>query len=141
MNITYTSIPDVNELNISETKLRIANSIISTIKPLFDETFKIREKEENTLGNKLKAIGIKLDEEKIVIEKIFEDYKKKQKISKLLERIQKLISYGLTYDSVSKNEMVIMLKILDKLPEKKLDEHLAKTSTLLEKRFSKISKF
>lgn len=141
MNITYTNIPDVHEQNISETKLRIANSIISTIKPLFDETFKTREKEENSLGNKLKSIGIKLDEEKIVIEKILEDYKKKQKISKLLERIQKLVSYGLTYDSVSKNEMVIMLKILDKLPEKKIDEHLLKTSNLLEKRFSKISKF
>jgi predicted transcriptional regulator YdeE len=141
MNITYTNIPDVNEQNISQTKLRIANSIISTIKPLFDETFKTREKEENTLGNKLKAVGTKLDEEKIVIEKILLDYKKKQKISKLLEKIQKLISYGLTYDSVSKNEMVILLKVLEKLPEKKLDEQLSKASTLLEKRFSKISKF
>jgi hypothetical protein len=141
MNIIYTNIPDVNEENISETKLRIANSIISTIKPLFDETFKSREKEESSIGNKLKAIRTKLEEEKVDIEKILLDYRKKQKISKLLERIQKLISYGLTYDSVSKNEMVIMLKILDKLPEKKLDEHLSKTSTLLEKRFSKISKF
>jgi DNA repair exonuclease SbcCD ATPase subunit len=141
MNIIYTDIPDVNEENISETKLRIANSIISTIKPLFDEAFKTRQKDENSLRNKLESIRNKLEEEKVNLEKISADYKKKQKISKLLERIQKLISYGLTYDSVSKNEMVILLKILEKLPENKLDEQLFKTSTLLEKRFSKISKF
>jgi len=62
-------------------------------------------------------------------------YKKEKKISKLLSRIEKLLQSGLIYDSSMKHEMVILLKIIDKLPEDKLDIQLSKTMKTLSKRF------
>ena len=65
------------------------------------------------------------------------EYKKKKKVSKLLDRIEKLITSGLVYDGTLKHETIILLKITTKLSEDKLDYHLKDTLTTISKRFSR----
>jgi hypothetical protein len=64
-------------------------------------------------------------------------YKRKKKVTKLLDRIEKLITSGLVYDGTLKHETIVLLKIVDKLEEDKLDYHLHATLQTISKRFSR----
>jgi multidrug resistance efflux pump len=137
MNIIETSIPDVTKENIQKNKEIIANNIIENVYPLFDEVYKAKVHQAVDLKKKIKLGKNQLRSEKEQMQKLVQAYKKEQKISKMLDRIEKLVQSGLTYDGTMKNETVILLKILDKLPEEKLDQQLAKTMNILNKRFSR----
>lgn len=138
MNIEETNILDITPTNIEQTKVALANNIITSVFPLFDEIFHGKIVELKERSNILKTIKSQLKNEKTEIISILKEYKKKQKVSKLLNRIEKLVSSGLVYDSSIKHETVILLKILDKLPEDKIDDHINKTLHMINKRFSKI---
>jgi hypothetical protein len=64
-------------------------------------------------------------------------YKRTKKVSNVLDRVGKLVQLGVGYDGSMKHETVILLKIIDKLPEEKLDQQLSKTMGIISKRFSK----
>ena len=46
-----------------------------------------------------------------------------------------MVSLGITTDGKLKQETVILLKIIDKLPDEKLDYHLKDTANTITKRF------
>lgn len=137
MNIIETSIPDVTIENLNQNKILIADNIIKNVYPLFDEVYQAKLERVIELRNDVKGGKLKMKSEKDTMEKLIYAYKKEKQISKILERIKKLISAGLTYDPSLKHETVILLKILDKLPREKLDQQFSKVSQLLTKRFSR----
>lgn len=137
MNIIETKIPDVHEENINQSKVVLADNIIRNIYPLFDEIFSTKVKQVNELEKMLENKKVKVLESKRQLEQGIKDYKKKQKESKLLDRINRLVSSGLIYDGNLKHEMTILLKIINNLSEEKLDYHLSNTLKIIGKRFSR----
>jgi len=136
MNITETTIPDVTRENISSNKERIADSIISNVYPLFDEVYQAKLEQVAHLRNKIKTGKVQMKNEKETMQQLMTSYTKEKKITKILDRVDKLVQSGLTHDGAMKHETVILLKIIDKLPSEKLDQQLAKTMQILNKRFS-----
>lgn len=136
MNITETNIPDVTKRNISANKEHIADNIIKNVYPLFDEVYQAKMEQVVKLRNKIKTGKVKIRDEKETMQQLMVSYKKEKKVTKVLERIEKLVQAGLTHDGTMKHETVILLKIIDKLPEEKLNQQLSKTMQILSKRFS-----
>lgn len=135
MNIIETSIPDITTTNINMAKVHLANKIIHNINPLFDDIQQEKKKEFNAKAIKYKKLKETVASNKTEIETLFEHYKKKQKVKKLLERIDKLVSLGIINEGSSKQETVILLKMIDKLSEEKLNFHLKDTMNTINKRF------
>jgi hypothetical protein len=57
----------------------------------------------------------------------------------LLNRIRQLTEVGLTADPSMKSEVIILLKVIDKLEDSLLDEHIERMVKSISKRFSKSS--
>jgi len=137
MIITETNIPDVTEENIVKSKRILADNIIQNVYPLFDGVYTEKLEATSTLKMQIKHKRSELGTEKETIEHLIVEYKQKQKVAKLLDRLDKLVDSGLTYDGTLKHETVILLKIIDKLPPDKIDQQLAKTMQIISKRFSR----
>lgn len=136
MNIIETNVPDITHKNIDRNKEFIADSIIQNVYPLFDEVYQAKMSRIFYLRNQIKTKKTQMKTEKETMQQLMIAYKREKKISRLLERIDKLVQAGLTYDGNMKHEIVILLKIVDKLPSDKLDLQLNKTMQILSKRFS-----
>lgn len=137
MNITETTIPDVTDDNIPQSKKILADNIIKNVYPLFDSVYTEKLEATSALKMQIKSKRSELSNEKETIEHLMVEYKQKQKVAKLLDRLDKLVDSGLTYDGTLKHETVILLKIIDKLPPDKIDQQLAKTMQMISKRFSR----
>jgi len=136
MNIIETTTPDVTETNLNEAKMSLAENIISNVYPLFDDVIDARLKNTDNLEAELKAERNKVIEKKNELENLMSKYSQKQKVSKLLHRLEKLIRSGLIYDGALKNETTILLKVIDTLDEKRLDMQLEHSMQILSKRFA-----
>ncbi len=136
MRIIETNIPDVNPDNIDYSKVDLANRIIQNISPLFDELYNDKVSQVRELTEQLNHKRKKVIHDKEELEILLRTYKKKQKIHKLLERIEKLVSTGLVNEVQTKQDAIILLKVIDKLPDDKLDYHLRNTMSIITKRFS-----
>jgi len=137
MKILQTKIPDVTINNIDESKMILANSIISNVYPLFNDLHKGKEKDVIKYEQNLSKLKSVLKHEKDSIKGLLVRYSKAKKISKILDRIKTMVKAGLINDGALRHETVILLKILERLPTEKLDEQLNKTMLLLNKRFAK----
>jgi hypothetical protein len=137
MNIIETSISDITKSNIDQVKLNLSNQIIENVFPLFDDFNSTKNSEIEELKTSLSTKKNLVQKKKKYLENLIKDFNRKKKIKKLLERIEKLVSSGLVYDSNLKNETIVLLKIIDKIDEDKIDEHLNKTMKTISKRFSK----
>lgn len=137
MIIIETKIPDVTATSVEESKVVLANNIIKNVYPLFDEVYQEKLSHIGQYKNKLKEKKqhVKLKKEKL--EELMADYEREKKIAKLLTRIEKLIDSGLVYDGTLKTQTVILLKVIDKLTNEKLDHHLSETLQFIRKRFSR----
>jgi predicted Holliday junction resolvase-like endonuclease len=138
MNIIETRIPDVTDENINLSKTILADNIIKNVYPLFDGVYTEKLDVVKKLKIQIKSKKRELRTEKETMELLMNEYKRKKKISKLLDRLESLIESGLMYDGTMKHETVILLKIIDKLSPEKLDEQLSKSVKMLNKRFAKI---
>lgn len=137
MRIIETDLYDIPKDNLDQTKAELADSIIQNIYPLFDEIYFNFLKKEKNIENSIKEKKEFIHTEKNVMEELVKRYGRKKKVRKLLERISKIIESGLTHDSSVKNQTVIILRIIDKLSEEKLDHHLNESIQLLSKRFAR----
>jgi len=135
MNIIETKIPDIDVKDIDQSKVNLAEKIIHNINPLFDDLQQVKIDEFNLNINKFKQLKTKVISNKNEIENLFEHYKRKQKVKKLLERIDKLVSLGIVNEGQSKQETIVLLKIIDKLDINKLNFHLKETMNTISKRF------
>lgn len=136
MKIIETSIPNVDTSNIDESKTILADNIINNVYPLLDELRDTKEEELALLEQNLIKKKAKVQTEKQTLEKLLATLKRETKIKKLLERIDKLVSSGILTGSHSQSEMVVLLKVIDKLPNEKIDYHLQSTMTIISKRLS-----
>jgi len=137
MNIVETAYPDIVPSNIEASKVELSNKIIKNVYPLFDEVHINKVSESKDLKKELTDKKLQVTEEKEKLEEMLKDYNKKKKVKKLLERLSKLVSSGLVYDNNLKMETIVLLKIINKLSEEKLDEQLSNAMRTINKRFSK----
>lgn len=137
MKIIETKIPNVVPETIEKSKQVLANNIIRNVYPLFNEVYHSKVDNVQKLKKELETKKSVVSSEKEMLESIMAEYKRKKKISKLLDRIEKLITSGLVYDGHLKNETTILLKIVNKLPDDKIDYHLRDTLQTISKRFSR----
>jgi len=137
MNITETAYPDIVPGNIEQSKVELSNKIIENVYPLFDEVHINKVSENKDLKKELEDKKSQVKEEKEELEGMIKDYNKKKKVKKLLNRLSKLISSGLVYDNNLKMETIVLLKIINKLSEEKLNEQLSNAMKTISKRFSR----
>lgn len=137
MKIEETGIPNVLEESVDQSKLVLANNIVENVYPLFDEVYTSRIGEIDALKKELGGKKKQVKNERDELQGLMDEYKRKKKVAKLLDRLDKMISAGLVYDGQIKHETTILLKIANKLPEEKLDYHLSSTLKTLSKRFSR----
>jgi len=137
MNVIISDIPNVVPEIIDQTKVDFANKIIAGVHPLFDEVFVHKKEQVEELKKELRTKKKKIREDKEQLEILFNEYKRKQKINKLLDRVSKLVSSGLVSLGGMRNETVVLLKVIEKLSDEKLDYHLAQTLSTISKRFAK----
>lgn len=136
MNIVETSIPDVTKENIDRTKLDLSERIVKNVYPLLSEIYHEELSRVRELEKELKRKSRLIRESKENIEGRIKFYNKKKKTKKLVDRISKLVSSGLVYDGVLKNEVVVLLKVIENLSGDKLDYHLKQTLRMISKRFT-----
>jgi ATP-dependent Lon protease len=136
MKIEETGIPNVIPENIDKSKEILAENIIKNVYPLFNEVYSGHVNEVERLQKELKEKRKQVYVEKNELQILIDTYRIKKKVSKLLDRIEKLINSGLVYDGTLKHETTILLKIATKLSEEKLDYHLKDTLQTISKRFS-----
>ena len=135
MKIEITKIPDINK-NINKAKEDLGNRVIENISPLLDEFYISKSNESKKLNKKLKDLRKKVIEKKNILEEKLIDLNRKKKMKAILEKISKLITAGLAYDPSFKNEVIVLLKVLDNLSNDKLDFHLKDITSMINKRFS-----
>lgn len=137
MKIVVTKIPDVTKETIDQSKVVLANNIISNVYPLFDEVFQGKIGYVNEMKKKLKQKKTEVNNRKEKLEQLMSEYNREKKISKLLSRIEKLVDSGLVYDGSIKNQTIVLLKVINKLTDDKLGHHLTETLQIIRKRFSR----
>ena len=135
MRILETSIPDIHPNNINEAKIELANKIIKNVYPLFDDLYSDKVSTLKSSKNELDLKREKVLKSKNELQKFINEYNRRKKVKKLLESISRLVSLGMTTDGTARNELIVLLKIIDKLPDDKLDEQLNKTKRTITKRF------
>lgn len=136
MNIIETEIPDVAIENLDQSKIILANNIIKNVYPLFDEVFNTRLNELDDFQQILKDKKRQVKEEKDNLQGMVYVYNKSKKVAKLLDRIEKLVTSGLVYDGSMRSEITILLKVINKLTDEKIDYHLKSVMSTITKRFS-----
>ncbi len=137
MKIIQTKIPDVTEETIDHSKVVLADNIIQNVYPLFDEVYQGKVGHVSEMKRTLKEKKEIVRGKKEKLEQLMSDYNREKKVSKLLSRIEKLIDSGLVYDGSLKNQTVILLKVINKLSNDKLDHHLTETLQIIRKRFAR----
>ena len=136
MNIIETEIPDVTIENLDQSKVILANNIVQNVYPLFDEVFNTRLNELDDFQQLLKDKKRQVKEEKDKLQSMVHVYNKRKRVAKLLDRIEKLVSSGLVYDGSLRSETTILLKVVNKLSDDKIDYHLKSVMSTIAKRFS-----
>jgi len=136
MKISITNIPDVNVENLDLAKVELANKVIRKFYPIVDKVYNDKQLKIKKMKIVIQKNKVKINREKSEAEKLLSEYKRKEKIKTLLERISKLVSSGLINESNSKREMVSILKSIDNLSDEKLNLYLNETLKILDKRFS-----
>jgi len=134
MNIIETEIPDITKTNLNESKIKLANNIINDIHPLFDELFQEKVLSISSLKEELDNTRKQVLEKKKALEGLFISQKKKQKTKKLLDRIEKMVNIGIVSQGNMRSETVVLLRVIDNLPDDKIDYHLKNTMNIITKR-------
>ena len=137
MKIIQTKIPDVTTESIDHSKVVLADNIIQNVYPLFDEVYQGKIGHIDEIKKRLQNKKRIVNEKKENLEQLMDEYEREKKVSKLLSRIEKLVDSGLVYDGSLKSQTVILLKVINKLSDDKLDHHLTETMQIIRKRFSR----
>jgi len=138
MKIVETQIPDVNIENIDSAKVNLADRVIKNVSPLFNEVYVDKSNELTRLKSELEGKRQEVKKKKTDLEELFGQYKKKEKVKKLLSRISKLVSSGLVFEGTLRKETVVLLKVLDDLSDERLDYHLQESMKIISQRFSRV---
>ena len=137
MILQETTIPDVVSENLDQSKLTLADNVIKNVYPLFDEVQREKKREIKELEKQLQEVKKQVQQRKRVLENLLNDYNRQKKVRKLLNRVERLVNSGLIYDGTLRNNTRILLKVIPKLTDERLDFHLQDVLKTINKRFSK----
>lgn len=135
INIIETSINDINRSNINQSKQNLAEKLINNIYPLFDELYNEKENEYNDLQDNISISYKKLNDKKSELDELMIEVKRKRKVVKLLQRLEKLVYSDMTFETSLKHETIILLKTIDKMSDERLDYNLNRTMKIISRRF------
>ena len=124
MNIIETTIPDVTEENLNQKKVQLANVVVSSFQPLLGEMQVRRSKEEEVLISEVDSNKQRISKEKGEIRLLLNEYEREKKIKEALEVVSKVDPVKLEYNRSLKNEVVVFLRIIEKLSLEKLSSYL-----------------
>ena len=136
MNIITTSIPDIDKNNLDQEKLDIGVKIIESVKPLLDDEYRRKRSKIKELVIEIKQLRTKVLEVKERISRLMKKYEREKKINKIIKLTTKLVSTGLIHKGQMRNETIVLLKMLDKVQDSKLDHHLSQIQRNFSKRFA-----
>ena len=137
MKVIESGIYDIRGVNIDKTKVEIADNILNMVGPLFESEIEETKGSMDKLKRKRAKVDAELTEAKETLEDLQRDFGQETKRKKLLNRIRQLIEANLTNDTSLKSEVIILLKVIDKLEDNLLDEHIESMIKTISKRFSK----
>jgi len=138
MLISNLGIPDSTVKDIDEYKTRFADDIVSAMIPFVNK--EVSEKLENL--KKLRKNVKRKSNQIILLKKQIDSTRRvldrKRKVKILLDRASKLVALKALDDDNVKREMTVMLKIIDDLPEEKIDFYVSEMMRIITNKFSKI---
>ena len=134
MRIIETDIPDISNKNIDESKVKLAEDIIKNVNPLFDDLLQEKLEALTDAQISLKQKTKQIAEKKKKIEILFQEQKRKQKVKKLLDRIEKMVDTGIVNQGNMRSETVVLLRVVDNMDDDKINYHLTNTMNILTKR-------
>jgi hypothetical protein len=137
METEILNLPDITNNNIQESKLLLANSIIENIYPLFDNIFMEKKNKIEELSTDLKKRDSILSKKKTFVEQLIKDYQREKLVSNFLSEVENLVHSGLVNDSGTRQQVIVLLKTLDKLSEDKIKNMIFDAKRVLGKKFSK----
>lgn len=135
MNIIVTKYPDIDKGNTNQATTELGKRIIENISPLLDEYYKGKSGELTDASLEFQGLSKKVQLKKTQMENLVVKLRRLKKAKKLLDKISRLISSGFGHDSSFRNEMIVLLKVMDNLPNDKLDYHLNEITKMINKRF------
>jgi len=123
MKIIETSILDVTPKNVDKEKAKLSELVIKKIAPVLDKTYYEKVLEVKKLKNEVRIKRETFLKEKVEISNLIASYEKKKKITNLLNRISNLLDVRIP-EGTAKKELVVLLKIAEKLDTKKIDSYI-----------------
>ena len=123
MKIIETNILDITPKNIDKEKAKLSELVIKKIAPILNKTYYEKVLEVKKLKTEVRIKrGVILKEKKEVLD-LVTSYEKKKKITNLLNRISNLLNVRIP-EGAAKKELVVLLKIAEKLDTKKIDSYI-----------------
>jgi len=135
MKIIETKYPDIDKDNIEQATSALGNRIVENISPILDEYYQGKSGQLKELVLEFQGLAKKVIVKKDLMETLMAKMGRMKKIKKLLDKASRLISSGFAYDSSFRNEMIVLLKVIDNLPNDKLDYHLNEITKMINRRF------
>ena len=135
MKIIETKYPDIDKGNIEQATFALGQRITENISPILDEYYQGKSGELKDTILEFQGLSKKVLAKKEEMEKLMVKMGRMKKIKLLLDKASRLISSGFGYDSSFRNEMIVLLKVLDNLPNDKLDYHLQEITKMINRRF------
>jgi hypothetical protein len=135
MKIIETDINDITN-DINKSKLNISNEMLGYTQLIFNEDYNKEIEEINKLKSSISEKKLKIKEDKIELENLFIEYRKKNKENSFLNKIGKLVFTGLIQESM-KMEMIVLLKSFNTMSEERINNYLNETIRLLSQKFAK----
>jgi hypothetical protein len=124
MRIVETFVPDIIDSNIDQQKVLLSNRILSLVTPLLDGVVSKRVEERNALIFEFENNQKKISREKSELERLSRIYEKEKKIKNIFDAISNIDFVKFEYNKSLKNEVVVLLRIIEKLPEEKISSYL-----------------
>lgn len=124
MRMIETSIPDVTDSNIDQQKVLLSDRILSLVTPLLDRVVSKRVEEKKSLVSEFENNQKKISKEKSELERLTRIYEKEKKIKNIFDTISGIDFVKFEYNKSLKNEVVVLLRIIEKLPEEKFSSYL-----------------
>jgi len=135
MKIIETKYPDIDKDNIEQATSALGNRIIENISPILDEYYQGKSGQLKDLVLEFQQLSKKVLTKKELMENLMVKMGRMKKVKKLLDKASRLISSGFAHDSSFRNEMIVLLKVIDNLPNDKLDYHLNEITKMINRRF------
>ena len=123
MKIIETNILDITPKNVNKEKVKLSNMIVKKVAPILDKSYYEKLIEIKNLKNDIESKKVSFLREKKEVSNLIASYEKKKKISNLLNRISNLLNVRIPEGS-AKKELVVLLKIAEKLDTKKIDSYI-----------------